>query len=72
MTFGPGSGTFDGGIEIVSRYYDVTALDPGPKGIYRDYYARGVGLIKSVTEDPLSSASARVEQVLLDYGFPAP
>jgi len=66
------AGTFDGVVEIVSRYYDVSARDPGPKVIYHDYYARGVGLVKSVTEDPQGNASARVEQVLLDYGFPAP
>ena len=63
------AGRFDGVVEIVSRYYDATARNP--KVIYRDYYARGVGLIKSVAEDPSGDPDSRVEQVLLDYGFPA-
>ena len=66
------AGRFDGVVEIVSRYYDDAARDRGPQVIYRDYYARGVGLIKSVTEDPHGGSSERVEQVLVDYGFPAP
>jgi hypothetical protein len=66
------AGTFDGAVEIVSRYYDAAAPDQGPKVVYRDYYAQGVGLIKSITEDPGGDPSARVEQVLVDYGFPAP
>jgi hypothetical protein len=63
------AGSFDGVVEIVSRYSDGASGDP--KVIYRDYYARGVGLIKSVTEDPSGDPSSRIEQVLLDYGFPA-
>lgn len=65
------AGTFDGVVEIVSRYYDAAEGDPSPKVIYRDYYARGVGLIKSVTEDPSGDPASRIEQVLLDYGFPS-
>jgi hypothetical protein len=65
------AGSFDGVIEIVSRYYDAATSSHNPKVIYRDYYARGVGLIKSVTEDPSGDPGSRIEQVLLDYGFPA-
>lgn len=65
------AGSFSDVIEVVTTYYDdFPTIDPDPKVIYRDYYARGVGLVKSVTEDPSGDASHRIEQLLVDYSFP--
>jgi hypothetical protein len=65
------AGAFGDVIEVVTTYYDDDPnADPAPKVVYRDYYARGVGLVKSVTEDPSGDASNRIEQLLVDYSFP--
>lgn len=65
------AGSFADVIEVVTTYYDdFPTIDPEPKVVYRDYYARGVGLVKSVTEDPSGDASHRIEQLLVDYSFP--
>jgi len=65
------AGAFTDVIEVQTTYYDdFPTIDPVPKVIYRDYYARGVGLVKSVTEDPTGDASHRIEQLLVDYSFP--
>ena len=66
------AGAFADVIEVVTTYYDDDSptIDPTPKVVYRDYYARGVGLVKSVTEDPSGDLSNRVEQLLVDYSFP--
>ncbi len=62
------AGTFDDVVEVVIRYYEGS--DPQPKIVYRDYYARGVGLVKSLTEDPGGNERNTVEQVLVAYKFP--
>ena len=64
------AGTFDDVVEVVTRYYGSDAPPGEPTLIYRDYYARGVGLVKSRTEDPSGDASNTIEQVLLRYEFP--
>jgi len=64
------AGTFSNVVEIDSVYHE-----PNPQGTlvpsmrYMDYYARGVGLVRSVTEDVSGEASKRVEWVLLSYSF---
>ncbi len=62
------AGTFEDVVEVVIRYYEGS--DPQPKIVYRDYYARGVGLVKSRTEDPGGDERNTVEQVLVAYKFP--
>lgn len=66
------AGTFDDVVEVVTTYFDESRESQQPRAVYHDFYARGIGLVKSVTEDPSGPAGARVEQVLLDYRFPGP
>ncbi len=64
------AGVFEDVLEVETQYRDAAEPTPEPKVIYRDYYARGVGLIRSVTEDPSGDPSNRIEQVLLEYSIP--
>ena len=64
------AGTFEDVIEVAIAYYDDRRPDLQPRVLYRDYYARGVGLVKSVTEDPSGEPTHTIEQVLIDYEFP--
>ncbi len=64
------AGRFENVLEIETQYRDAAVGSLEPKVIYRDFYARGVGLIRSVTEDPSGDASNRIEQVLLEYSIP--
>lgn len=66
------AGTFEDVVQVSIAYYDDSNRSVRPKVLYRDYYARGVGLVKSVTEDPSGDSSHTIEQVLVDYDFPAP
>ncbi len=59
-------------VEVVTTYFDESHEALKPEVVYHDFYARGVGLVKSVTEDPLGEDANRVEQVLLEYQFPGP
>jgi hypothetical protein len=64
------AGRFRDVLEVETLYRDASEKSGGPKVIYRDYYARGVGLIKSVTEDPSGNRANQIEQVLLEYSIP--
>ena len=64
------AGSFEDVLEVETQYRDVADGTPEPKVIYRDYYAHGVGLVRSVTEDPSGDPSNRIEQVLLEYSIP--
>jgi len=65
------AGSFAEVIEVVTTYYDdFPTIDPQPKVVYHDFYARGIGLVKSVTEDPGGDDSHRIEQLLVDFSFP--
>jgi hypothetical protein len=64
------AGRFENVLEVVTEYHDAKEGSLEPKVIYRDFYARGVGLIRSVTEDPSGDSSNRIEQVLLEYSIP--
>ncbi len=66
------AGTFENVVEVSIAYFDDSERQIRPKVLYRDYYARGVGLVKSVTEDPSGNPANTIEQVLVDYEFPAP
>ena len=46
------AGHLDDVAEIETLYRNATGRDLAPQVRYRDYYARGVGLVRSVTEDP--------------------
>jgi hypothetical protein len=63
------AGRFEDAVEIQTFYRD-TSKGIAPEIVYRDYYVRGIGLVKSVSEDPSGDASHRIEQVLLEVRFP--
>jgi hypothetical protein len=64
------AGRFDEVLDVETEYRDASEGSLVPKVVYHDYYARGVGLIKSVTEDPSGDESNRIEQVLLEFSIP--
>jgi hypothetical protein len=64
------AGRFEDVVEIETLYRDASEGKIEAKVIYRDYYARGVGLVRTVTEDPSGNPTHRIEQVLLEYHFP--
>jgi len=66
------AGRFEDVVEVVTTYFDDARDPQKAKVVYHDYYVRGVGLVKSVTEDPSGDPSNRIEQVLVDYRFPSP
>ena len=63
------AGRFEDVVEIETTYRDVSE-GIAPKILYRDFYARGIGLLKSISQDPSGDASNRIEQVLLEVHFP--
>lgn len=64
------AGTFQDVLVVETLYIDESESIPEPQVAYRDYYARGVGLIKSETDDMEESAKNHMEQQLLEYRFP--
>ena len=64
------AGRFEEVVELETLYRDASQGEIAVNVIYRDYYARGVGLVRSVTEDPSGDPAHRIEQVLLEYDFP--
>jgi hypothetical protein len=64
------AGRFEEVVELETLYRDASQGEIAVNVIYRDYYARGVGLVRSITEDPSGDPAHRIEQVLLEYDFP--
>lgn len=64
------AGHFENVLEVETLYRDASEGSLEPKAIYRDYYARGVGLVRSLVEDPSGNPANRTEQVLLEYSIP--
>ncbi len=64
------AGDFKDAIEVRLSYRDAGEPGVDPLMIYRDYYVRGVGLVRSVAEDPSGDADKRVETVLISFKFP--
>lgn len=64
------AGTFEDVLEVRTTYGDATEPEAGPQVVYHDYYARGVGLVRSVTEDPSGNPENRIEKVLVSSSFP--
>lgn len=65
------AGHFDDVLEVETHYRDAS----GGGGmvddvVYSDYYARGVGLVRSISQGPSGAPGTRIEQVLLEYHFP--
>jgi hypothetical protein len=64
------AGRFTDVVEIETVYRDAGEPLGPSKILYHDYYARGIGLVRSISEDPSGDPSHRIEQVLLEYHFP--
>jgi hypothetical protein len=64
------AGRFEDVVEVETVYRDVSEGKGEAKVVYRDYYARGVGLVRSVTEGPSGDAGNLIEQDLLEYHAP--
>lgn len=64
------AGTFEGVVEVEIRYYEGDSQSAQPKIVYHDFYARGVGLVKSRTEDPGGDERNTIEQELVAYELP--
>lgn len=64
------AGDFAEATEVRLTYRN--AGDPGvePLLIYYDYYVRGVGLVRSVAEDPAGDPGKKVETLLKSFEFP--
>jgi hypothetical protein len=63
------AGRFEDVVEIEMTYRDISE-GMAPQILYRDFYARGVGLLKSIVQDPSGEPSNRIEQVLLEFQIP--
>jgi len=66
------AGTFHDVLVVYSSYSNESPYEHGETKpvFYEDYYARGVGLIRSVTRDTEGGSERVVEQELLEYEFP--
>ena len=64
------AGTFRDVLMVESKFWDGEASSEKPLMRYEDYYARGVGLVRSVTFNEQDGGRQVVEQSLLRYAFP--
>jgi hypothetical protein len=65
------AGEFDDVVEVHVEYWDRSVNEDGPVMTYDDSYARGVGLIRSVTRNAMQGSGQIVEQRLVRYEFPS-
>jgi hypothetical protein len=65
------AGTFRDVLMVESKYWDDDVSEEQPLMRFEDYYARGVGLLRSVTFNEQEGGRQVVEQSLLRYEFPA-
>jgi hypothetical protein len=64
------AGTFRDVLLVESKYWDDEASKEKPLMRYEDYYARGVGKVRSLTFNEQEGGRQIVEQSLLRYEFP--
>ncbi|MGH9885928.1 MAG: hypothetical protein ACREBE_10390 [bacterium] len=64
------AGEFKDVLLVETEYWDETISKDGPLLAYEDYYARGVGLLRSVTKNLAADGAQMAEQTLLDFDFP--
>lgn len=64
------AGTFKDVLVVETEYWDPRLHADGPLIAYEDFYARGVGLLRSVTNNARDGGVRMAEQTLLDFGFP--
>jgi hypothetical protein len=65
------AGEFEDVVEVHVEYWDRSVDEDEPVMTYDDSYARGVGLIRSVTRSAMEGRGQLVEQRLVRYEFPA-
>ncbi len=66
------AGRFEDVLLVRTLYWDPDIDSAGPLMSYEDYYARGVGLLRSVTRNEQDASAQMVEQRLLHFSFPQP
>jgi hypothetical protein len=64
------AGTFRDVLLVETEYWDQKVNPDAALLSYHDYYARGVGLLRSVTRNMRDGGAQMVEQTLLDFDFP--
>jgi len=64
------AGTFKDVILVETEYWDPSIDDEHPLIAYQDWYARGVGLLRSVTTNAREDSKRMAEQSLESYEFP--
>jgi hypothetical protein len=64
------AGDFPEALQVHIEYRESDAVER-PTMVYDDWYARGVGLLRSVTHDPSGDSSKDIELTLIEYHFPA-
>jgi len=65
------AGRFEDVLVVETEYWDPSVNPDAPSLSYQDYYARGVGLLRSVTKNERDGGVQMVEQTLLDFDFPS-
>ena len=66
------AGRFEDVLVVRTLYWDPDVDSGGPLLSYEDTYARGVGLLRSVTRNEQNASAQMVEQRLLHFSFPQP
>lgn len=64
------AGTFSDVLLVETEYWDPSVNPDAPLLSFHDYYARGIGLLRSVTRNMRDGGVQMVEQTLLDFDFP--
>jgi hypothetical protein len=64
------AGEFKDVLLVETEYWDPEQSPDAPLLAYHDYYARGVGLLRSVTMNARDGGKQMAEQTLLDFDFP--
>jgi hypothetical protein len=64
------AGTFNDVILVETEYWDPSIDPDAPLISYQDWYARGVGLLRSVTRNLKDGEKRMAEQTLESYAFP--
>ena len=64
------AGKFEDVLVVETEYWDPSVNPDAASLSYQDYYARGVGLLRSVTKNERDGGVQMVEQTLLDFDFP--
>ena len=64
------AGSFNDVLLVETEYWDPSVNPDAPLLSYHDYYARGIGLLRSVTKNVRDGGTQMAEQTLLDFDFP--